>query len=123
MDKATTQILGAVCCLELINSVPIDITNIVVSIFNTCSVVAFTDVFKMVTNNIIVNDKEYTPEEVCNIAEKQFWCLKDARKWDGISLSAMLSKEKRMSNSVDSDPTPKQGCGPKYQPPAPGCPD
>eukprot|EP00957_Ditylum_brightwellii_P176614 13451184-Ditylum_brightwellii.AAC.1 len=64
-DKANTQILGAVCHFELINSIPVDITNIVVSIFNTCSIVAFTDVFKMVTNNIIVNNKEYTPEEVC----------------------------------------------------------
>eukprot|EP00957_Ditylum_brightwellii_P142302 10841740-Ditylum_brightwellii.AAC.1 len=63
----------------------------------------------MVTNNIIVNDKEYNPEEVCNIAKKQFCHLKDAGKWDGISPSAMLSKEKRTSNSVDSDTTPKTG--------------
>eukprot|EP00957_Ditylum_brightwellii_P191559 14585097-Ditylum_brightwellii.AAC.1 len=28
MDKATTQILGADCCLELINIIPIDIMDI-----------------------------------------------------------------------------------------------
>eukprot|EP00957_Ditylum_brightwellii_P164345 12511760-Ditylum_brightwellii.AAC.1 len=35
----------------------------------------------------------------------------------------MMSKEKGKSNSVDSDTTPKTGHGPKYQPPAPGCPN
>eukprot|EP00957_Ditylum_brightwellii_P120834 9215894-Ditylum_brightwellii.AAC.1 len=81
------------------------------------------DAFKMVTNNIIVNNKEYTLKQVCNITEKQYQHLKDARKWDGVSPSVMLSEEKGKPAPEDGDATPKKGCSPKYQPPASGCPD
>eukprot|EP00957_Ditylum_brightwellii_P204925 15341412-Ditylum_brightwellii.AAC.1 len=123
MDKATTQILGAVRHLELINSVPVNITDNIVSIFNTYSVAAFMDIFKIITNNIIINDKEYTPEQVCHIVEKQYWHLKDARKWDRIPLPVMLSNDKKKTDPDTSDMTPKKDRSPKYQHPAAGCPD
>eukprot|EP00957_Ditylum_brightwellii_P055143 4179286-Ditylum_brightwellii.AAC.1 len=84
----------------MIQSMPINIMDIVITIFNTCSVAAFTNVFKMISTNIIMNDKDYTPDQVCRIAEKQYCQLKDAGKWDGLSPLAMLSKDK---DSEDKD--------------------
>eukprot|EP00957_Ditylum_brightwellii_P093619 7129139-Ditylum_brightwellii.AAC.1 len=68
--KASTQILGAMHCLELITSILVDITDKIINIFLTRSVAAFTSLFEAMKNNAVVAEKAYIPEHICKIAKR-----------------------------------------------------
>ena len=78
----------------MVSSVPEGITQIVMTIYSTCSVDLFQQMIQALANDDRITRVEYVPEEVCGIAEHNYCSLNATGNWDGVSPKAMISEEK-----------------------------
>eukprot|EP00957_Ditylum_brightwellii_P001420 111081-Ditylum_brightwellii.AAC.2 len=66
VDALLTIILGIIKRLKMLNTVPEDMSRIVIFIYKTCSVEAFQCMFLMLNNQMRISGKHLTPEKICN---------------------------------------------------------
>eukprot|EP00957_Ditylum_brightwellii_P183143 13949254-Ditylum_brightwellii.AAC.1 len=104
----------------MLNSVPEDMPQLVISIFKTCSVKPFQCLFSTLDNQMRISGKQMTPEEICSIAEQNYWSVKLAGDWDSVLAKAMLLEEKGPRLEPEKEPKSGKGInqtGPRLQPP------
>eukprot|EP00957_Ditylum_brightwellii_P189931 14459662-Ditylum_brightwellii.AAC.1 len=101
-------------------------SQIIISIFKTCSVELFQCLFLTCDNQMCISGKHLTPKEICSIAECNYRSMKLAGDWDGVSAKAMLSEKKVFELKPEKEPKGGKGItctGLHFQPPEAGWPE
>eukprot|EP00957_Ditylum_brightwellii_P048456 3676894-Ditylum_brightwellii.AAC.1 len=78
----------------MLNLVPDDMPQIILSIFKTCSVEPFQHLFLMLDNQMHILGKQLSPEDICSITEHNYRSMNLAGNWDGILAKTILSEKK-----------------------------
>eukprot|EP00957_Ditylum_brightwellii_P193019 14696148-Ditylum_brightwellii.AAC.2 len=88
----------------MLNLVPEDMSQLVISIFKTCSVEPFQHLFSTIDDQMRISGKQMMPEEICSIAEQNYRSMKLSGDWDGVSAKAMLLEEKGPRLEPEKEP-------------------
>eukprot|EP00957_Ditylum_brightwellii_P186687 14214769-Ditylum_brightwellii.AAC.1 len=110
----------------MLNSVPEDMSQIIISIFKTCSIEPFRHLFLTLNDQMHISGKHLIPEEICSIAECDYRSIKLAGDWGSILVKAMLSEKKGSKLVPEKEPKGGKGTictGPRFQPPKAGRPE
>eukprot|EP00957_Ditylum_brightwellii_P111033 8467757-Ditylum_brightwellii.AAC.1 len=107
IDALSIIILSIFKQLKMLNLVPEDMPQIVISIFKTCFVKPFQCLFLPLDNHMRILGKQLTPEDICSIADQNYRLMKLAGDWDSMLAKAMLSEKK--GSGLEPEKEPKGG--------------
>eukprot|EP00957_Ditylum_brightwellii_P122618 9350979-Ditylum_brightwellii.AAC.1 len=126
VNALSTIILGIIERLTMLNSVPKDMSQTVISIFQTCFVEAFQHLFLTLNNQMRISGMHLSTEDICSITEQNYCAMKLAREWNGVLAKAMLSEKNGSELKKESGPKGGKGItctGLRFQQPETGRPE